>query len=306
VEVTGSGVVEARRTVDVAFQVGGKVTAVGPDEGDRTRAGSFLAQIDPTDYRLAASQAEIASDRAAAEFLRHDQMFKRGAFAPSDHDRSRAEAGVAQASATLAVKKLTDTRLVAPIAGDIARRAIELGETAVPGVPVYTILDIDPADVRIGVAESDIGRIAVGHEATVRLTAGPQRTFAGRVRLVGIAADPTTRTFLVTIAVPNPDRALKAGMVAEATIVLADTVRAVTLPVEALARDPEGASIVYLYDHATRRVRAQRVSVSIPRGREVEILDGVGPKSWVVVAGQQRLRDGLQVRLNDGGAERRP
>src|SRR5689334_3301789 len=54
---TASGIVQAKTSVDVAFQVPGKVTMVGPDEGQAVRVGQVIAAIDPTDYRLTVEQA---------------------------------------------------------------------------------------------------------------------------------------------------------------------------------------------------------------------------------------------------------
>jgi len=62
---TASGIVQANSTVDVAFQVPGKVVAIGPDEGQSVRAGQTIASVDPTEFRLAVEQAAAQADRAS-------------------------------------------------------------------------------------------------------------------------------------------------------------------------------------------------------------------------------------------------
>jgi RND family efflux transporter MFP subunit len=113
--------------------------------------------------------------------------------------------------------------------------------------------------------------------------------------MIGVAADPASRTYPVKLTVPNPARALLPGMIAEARITGAEITRALTVPGDAIVRDAEGATLVFVYTPADRRVYGRRVTVGAPIDREVEIRDGLAPSDLVVVAGQQRLRDGVRV-----------
>jgi RND family efflux transporter MFP subunit len=115
------------------------------------------------------------------------------------------------------------------------------------------------------------------------------------VTMIGVSADPASRTYPVKLDVPNPGRTLLPGMVAEAHIGGARVVRALTVPGEAVVRDAEGATLVFVYAPSERRVYGRRVTVGAPIDREVEIRDGLAPGDLVVVAGQQRLRDGARV-----------
>jgi RND family efflux transporter MFP subunit len=297
-----SGAVQAQTTVDVAFQVPGKVVAVGPDEGDVVAAGELLARIDPTDYQLALEQSAAQAEHAAQERQRHRPLLDVGSIAPSDYERIETAARQGAAAAGLARKRLGDTRLVAPIAGVVARRAIDRGETATPGQAVFTIMDVDPVKVRIGVPEADIAMVRVGQPATVRLTALGDETFSGRVTLVGVAADPTTRTYAVEVAVPNPERRLKVGMVAEAQVQGDRQVPAISVPAGAVVRDADGATLVYVLDARSERVHARRVAVGAARADEVEIASGLGGGEPVVVAGQHRVREGSRVVLSPATA----
>src|SRR5215218_9759659 len=103
---TVSGLVEARTASDLAFQVAGKVTRVGPDEGDVVRAGTLLAELDPTDYRLAADQAEAQAEQTARERDRLRTLVAAGSVAPNDLDRAESAARQSGAAAGLARKRL--------------------------------------------------------------------------------------------------------------------------------------------------------------------------------------------------------
>lgn len=290
-----SGVVQARTEVGVAFQVAGKVVAVGPDEGSAVRAGELLARMDPTDYRLGLAQADAQAERAAQERERFRPLVAAGSVAANDYERIESAARQSAAAAGLARKRLADTRLLAPLSGVVARRAIQPGETAAPGQPVFTIVDVDPVRVRIGVPEAEVAAVRVGQRADVRLPALPGERFAGRVTLVGIAADPTTRSYAVEVSVPNPAQRLKVGMVAEASVYGEQLASAITVPATAVVRDADGATLVYVLDTADSTVRARRVEAGAAREDAVEITSGLTVGEPVVVAGQQRVRDGSRV-----------
>ena len=300
---TASGIVQAKTTVDVTFQVPGKVVMVGPDEGQTVRAGQVIAAVDPTDYRLTVEQAAAQADRAARDRDRNRPLLDAGSIAAADMDHLETGARQSAAAADLARKKLADTRLEAPISGIIARRAIEVGATAAPGQPVFTIVDLDPVRVRIGVPEGDVGHVKVGAPASVRIPA-LVASYTGHVSLIGVSADPTTRSYTVEITVPNPARELRAGMVAEATISTTQRVSALLVPATAVLHNGgvDGATIVYTVDRDGSRVHARRVSTGAARGDSLEITSGLTSGDRIVVAGQQRLREGALVQQMVSGA----
>ena len=293
---TASGIVQANASVDVAFQVPGKVVTIGPDEGQSVRAGQPIASLDPTEYRLAVEQAGAQSDRAAHDRDRNQPLLASGGIAPAEMEHLEIGARQSAAAADLAKKHLADTKLEAPIPGIVSRRVVEVGATVAAGQTVYTIVALDPVRVRVGVPEADVGHITEGATATVRIPA-LDTSFAGRVSLIGVAADPATRSYAVEISVPNPARKLRAGMVAEATINTRESTSAMMVPAPAVVHDGgvNGTTIVYVLDHDAARVHARRVTTGAAHGDSLEITSGVATGEQIVVAGQQRLRDGARV-----------
>jgi RND family efflux transporter MFP subunit len=295
---TASGIVHANTTVDVAFEVAGKVANVGPDEGQSVRAGEAIASLDPAAYRFAVEQTSAGAERAARDRDRNRPLLTAGSISPADMDHLETGARESAAAADLAKKRLADTRLIAPMSGVIARRSIEVGAMVAPGQPAYTIVALDPMRVRVGVPESDIGRVTEGAATTVRIPA-LDTSFTGRVSLIGVAADPATRSYTVEISVPNPARRLRDGMVAEATITTKATTSAIVVPASAVVHDAtaNSATVVYVLDRDAARAHARRVITGAARGDSLEITSGLDENDRIVVAGQQRLREGAAVKL---------
>ncbi len=292
--------------VNVSFLVSGKVLLVGPREGDFVKKGQTLATIDPTDYQLGVSaakaqtdQAQVALKRAEDEHRRMKMLYDSKSLAPNDYEKFKAAFDLASqqyeqaaASEKLSRKRLSDGTLCAPTSGYIARRLIEPGNTAAQGQPVFEIVQMDPVEVNVGVPETDIHLVRIGQKAEIAVPAIPGKSFDGTVRVINVSADPGTRTYMARITVANPERLLRVGMVAEAIIRGDRTVSMVTLPGEAVVRDPQGATQVYVYYPAQKRVYTKRVEIGPTADKNVQIKSGLAGDELIVLSGQTRLRNG--------------
>ena len=217
-----------------------------------------------------------------------------------DRATAAAQAQAANAQASEERKRLDDTRLVAPISGNIGMRRVDQGQTVAPGIPVFSIVDLNPAKVRVGVPEAEIANVQQGATAEISVPSLGGRRFTGKVAIIGVAAEPASRTYTVKILVPNPGPVLLAGMVAEARIFGPAKVQSLTIPGEAIVPDPQGAPNVYIYSPDRKRVYARRVEVGSPVGDEVEIRSGLHGGEQIVVAGQQKVREGSLVEIAGG------
>jgi RND family efflux transporter MFP subunit len=292
---------------------------VGPREGDYVKRGQRIAAIDPLDYRLGVAaataqleQAKVGLRQAEDEYERMKFLYDSKSLAPNDFEkfkaaRDAAREKVRQAAANdrLAQKHLSDATLVAPIDGYIDMRAIEPGETASPGKPVFRIARLDPVEINVGVPETDIHLVRIGQKAFITFPGLPDQSCQGTVRIINVAADPGTRTYMTRIRVPNPGHVIKIGMVAEAKIVGDRKISMMTVPGEAIVRDDQGATMVLVYYPEQRCVYSKRVKVGALYGSEVEIKEGLSGDESIVIAGQDYLRDGMPVTIESppaGGA----
>jgi RND family efflux transporter MFP subunit len=303
--------------VPVSFLVSGKVIQVVPREGDYVQQGQLLAVIDPLDYTLSlqaasaqAGQAKVALNRSKDEYGRMKFLYESRSLAENDFEKYKAaylsakeQVDQATANEKLARKRLSDASLYAPTDGFISKRSIEPGQTAAPGVPVFEIVKLDPVEINVGVPETDIHLVRVGQTAAVTIPALPTESFEGKVRVVNVSADPNTRTYMTRIVVPNPTHILRVGMVAEAWIRGDRLLDLMTLPAETILRDPQGATIVFVYYPEQQRVYSKRVETGSVYGREVAIKSGLSGDEAVVFAGQGKLRDGAIVSLAAGSGK---
>jgi len=217
-------------------------------------------------------------------------------------DKQAASAQLSAATAQMqeAKKRLADCQLRAPIAGFIGMRQIEVGNTVAPGVPVISVVDLDPVKVRVGIPEDEVGKVREGDRAEVSIPSLNGQKFEGRVEAIAAASDPASRTYVSKIVVPNPSRVLLAGMVSDARLIGDAQVNAITVPGSAIVRDPRGVTQVYILAPGQNRVYGRRVEVGSMIGNEVEIRSGLTGNEQVVVDGQNYVREGSLVKAEGG------
>jgi RND family efflux transporter MFP subunit len=145
------------------------------------------------------------------------------------------------------------------------------------------------------VPETDVYLVKIGQKADITVPALPGKSFQGTVRIINVSADPGTRTYMTRITVPNPEHVLRVGMVAEVRIRGDRTVPMMTLLGDAVVRDPQGATQVFVYYPDQKRVYAKRVEIGAVINRDVQIKSGLSGDELIVLAGQGKLRDGLVV-----------
>lgn len=278
--VTGSGLVQPRRKVDVSADVSGRVVELAVQEGQWVERGALLLRIDPTRQQSALyrAQAAVAQAGASAEQVRANVLQAQSALARSEElaggrgwvtgaelDQARSQVAMLQAqlrSAEFAVQQsraslaeaqdaLEKTTLTAPMSGRVTRLNIQEGEMAVPGSTnnpgslLLTIADPSQMEARIRVDETDVPSIRVGDPATVRIDAFPRQTFPGRVARVSNSASrgngSPSAHFQVVIALDPTRVPLHPELSANADVVTETRRNVLAIPILALtARDRAG------------------------------------------------------------------
>jgi multidrug efflux pump subunit AcrA (membrane-fusion protein) len=292
-------------------------------EAQKNSAHANLEKVMNSYRPEALEQARIVYERAEDEYRRMKMMYDSNSLAPNDflkykatyetakEEYEKAKAGgqkedkelskatydEAEARLRVAAKALSDATLHAPISGYISKRLIETGDTAAAGRPVFEIVELDTVEANVGIPETDVHLVRIGQKVSIRIPALPNQSFQGTVRIINVSADPGTRTYMTRIRVPNPGHVIKIGTVAEAKIVGDRTISMMTLPGEAIVRDEQGATMVFLYFPEQQRAYSKRVKIGVFRGTEVEIKEGLSGDESIVIAGQDHLRDGMSVTI---------
>jgi membrane fusion protein (multidrug efflux system) len=201
---TDNAQIEAH-SVMIAAKVSGYVTAVKVDEGERVKKGDLMVEIDPRDYQntLTQVQAELSSAQARVKdsegnFSRLSQLYKSGAVSQQQYDAitstfSEAKARVDSISAQVAQAQLNleNTKIMAPSDGFIAKRNVEEGQLATPGVPLLGFVDATSRWVVANFKETDIEDIKKGAQVELNIDAVSKKNYKGHVDSLSSATGAT-------------------------------------------------------------------------------------------------------------------
>jgi HlyD family secretion protein len=226
------------------------------------KAGSRPEEIAQAEAALMRAKAE--SERAAADNKRMEELLRRGVIANREYEAVLASHEVAQAREREAAEQLRLVRigprqeridfarahlqesrgamaqaksrldyatLTSPIAGVVLAKNIEAGEQVTAGTPVVTVGDLSDTWLRAYIAETDLGRVKVGQQATITSDTYPGKVYHGMVTFIAQTAEFTPKNvqtekervklvYRIKISIPNPAMELKPGMPADAVIQL--------------------------------------------------------------------------------------
>jgi multidrug efflux pump subunit AcrA (membrane-fusion protein) len=205
----------------------------------------------------------------------------------------RAQAAQRSASVALADKKLSDTVIRAPFAGQVKQRMVSPGQYVKVQTPVMVVVDLDPVRVRLKVPEKMAGWVAVGQAVDVRVEAYPGRAFAGKLSRMSPSVESETRSLEVEALLTNEQGLLKPGFFARASILSTHVDTALLVPKEAL-RYLYGVYKVFAVQE--KKLHETEVKLGSREGDEAEIVDGLkeGDQVAVPIEGED-LRDGAPV-----------
>jgi HlyD family secretion protein len=305
--ISASGPLAARRDqpIGVAGE-GGRVIAVLVDSGSWVRAGQVLAVIDRSvqvqSLNQLAAQIQVArADAALAqnEYDRSASLVDRGFVSKADLDRKKAARDAANARIRVAEANLNAMRaqvgrlnVVAPTAGLILSRSIEVGQVVSPGTGgLFRMAKGGEMEMRAQLPQQDLAMIHVGEGASVT-PIGTDRTFSGSVWQVSPVIDPQTRQGEARIAVPY-DLAIRPGGFAEAKIQAGSTT-APLLPQSAVLSDDRG-NYVYIIN-GKNEVERRAIKIGTVEDAGVTIAEGLSGSERVVLSAGPFLNPGQKVK----------
>lgn len=294
VVLRGSANLRAREQVDVLPKQAGVVARLMVEEGTPVRAGQPLAVLDDEEWRLQARQAEARARAARDAAERGVALHGQGLLADQELERLRSEAAVAGADRDLALLRVRNATIVAPISGVVTHRTIERGQIVGTQTNAFTVADVSRLEADVGVPEREATRVSVGQTVRVRVE-GAGLVVDGRVARVRPVVDPGSGTVQVTVEVdPRAAGGLRAGQFVNVDIVTETLDRRIALPRTSVLVDG-AAPRVYVVEGG--RAVEREVALGTSQGDRVEIRQGVAEGDSVVVVGQDNLRPGLPVRL---------
>ncbi len=209
------GTVQARESVTVTAKVSETVQRVHFDSGDQVARGAPLVTLSGQQQQAALASAAAASDEAERLFRRQEQLAGQQLIARAALDTQRATRDSARAQVAEIRANLSDRVIRAPFSGVLGLRQVSPGALVTPGTVIATLDDLARVYVDFPVPETELASVAAGQAIIGRSGTYAGRDFTGTVQTVAARLDANTRAATVRGDFPNPDAALKPGMLVD-------------------------------------------------------------------------------------------
>lgn len=305
--VYATGRVDTDRRVTVRARLTAPLAEVLVGPGQSVLAGQVVARQDVASVALGVerAQGELGAARAAlaeatdaasrAEQLVRQQLLSEDAWVRARERARELSAQMAASESALALSREQAgwAELRAPQAGVVSNLAHRAGDTVREGDDILTILDLQPAYVRVGVDERDFGRIALGQEVRMVFDAYPDRIVTGRVWRILPTVDRLTKSADVLVELPVERPPLQLDLTATVNVVTGVIDDAVVVPREALTGTGSERQVM-LAERSRAVLRAVKVGVCDPRG--CQVTEGLAQGEKVISPLPATLKAGARVR----------
>lgn len=276
---------------NIAPQTSMRISKINVEVGDFVRAGQILAEMD----RLQLQQAELQMKNNETEYNRLKGLYDAGGLSKSDLDAIELSYKVSKTSYD---NLLQNTILRSPINGVVTARNYDKGDMFSMGQPIYTVEQIAPVKLLVGISESDYSNVKKGNEVNITVDAFPGRNFVGKINRIYPTINESTHTFNVEVIVPNHDNVLRPGMYARVTVQFGVNDSVVVPDTAIVKQTGSGERFVYVLN-ADGTVTYQNVKLGRRVDSMYEILSGIEDGARVVTEGQVRLKDGIKVTVSE-------
>jgi membrane fusion protein (multidrug efflux system) len=292
--------------VTVSAEVGGRVSEIAFQSGDRVEQGAILIVLDSTTEQAQLAAAEATAALAKADLARVRKLGQRDLASDDTVDRAAALVKETVAQVGVIEAQIAKKTVRAPFAGHLGLRLVNLGQILGDGDPIVTLQTLDPVYLDFSLPQQQLGRIAPGMAVRAAADTAPGKTFEGRIVAISPEVDQTTRNVRVRAQVANPSLELRAGMFANVEVVLPETQRVLPVSATAVLYAPFGDSVFVVEEGAgtddsapALTLRQQFVRLGEARGDFIDVTKGLEPGEQVVTSGVFKLRSDLPVVIDN-------
>ncbi|MEI6733450.1 MAG: efflux RND transporter periplasmic adaptor subunit [Comamonadaceae bacterium] len=295
----------------IAARASGYLKRWTRDIGSKVAKGELLAEIETPEIDQQLSQALAAREQAAASLelarstlLRWEGLRKKDVVSQQDLDERRSAVTQSQANLAAAeagvgrLRQLEDfKRVLAPFAGVITRRNVDVGDLIDSSRLLFTLSQTDPLRVYVNLPQAYAQLVKIGLKVVVTQSELLGRRFPGQVARTSASIDTTTRTLQMEVALPNPEGTLMPGAYVKVELSLPAS-KSLVAPTNTLLFRPQGTMVAVV--DAQGRVSLRRISVGRNYGVDFEVLEGLTEADRVVLNPPDWIADGQTVVVSPG------
>ena len=294
------GTFQAFKETTIYPRSNGYVKSWKVDIGDNVQAGQLLAEIATPEVDQQLAQARAQEEIAKLTADRWRGLVQKNVVSKQEYDQNEKAYEAAKANLQQLEKIQGFQQILAPFAGKIAARNIDVGTLVTAGTgnfgtPLFNLVQSDLLRVYVYAPQENAPSIHEGLAAKIVLQEFPGQEFDGSITYTAGALDPQSRTMQVEVQVPNHEGKLYAGMYGQVKFLLADENAPIVVPANAFLFRTEGPQVATVV--GDNHIHWQNIHVGRDFGTSLEVLDGLTENTKVVINPTDDLHEGIQVQV---------
>lgn len=302
-QIEATGTLSAFQGVMVRPEVSGTITKIYFESGQKVAKGAPLIQIYPDILEAQLERDEAATALSEVEFRRAEELFKKKAISKQDLDQQSSQLLQNQAKVAQTKAQLRQHNIVAPFAGALGLKLVDVGDFVSVGQNLVNLQKLDPIRIEFSVPEVELSKLRMGQTVELYPSSEPNTIYEGEVYAFDSAVDIATRSLYMRAKVPNHENKLVPGTFAKVTLLAGEKHPVITVPQTAIVYSPEGNTVYKVIDGKATKFP---VKLGMRRQTEIQIVSGVDAGDTVVTAGQIKLTDNSPVKVSPTDVQDQP
>ena len=289
--INSSGEIKAIKSVKISPRKAGFIQTLNVEEGDKVKKDQLLGTLDDKEFKYKLKELVIKKDKNESDFLRREYLYNEGAISKENLEDFKTKFNTAKAKLNDAISEESFYLIKSPFAGTITSKYAEIGSYVAPIANINSntsaknfIFELSNGiEIIAKVPESDIGRIKIGQEASVRIESFPSTKYQAKIIKIAPRAvkDNNVTSFEVTLRFKEISNNIKIGMTADLEFKVEDDVEKILVPTVSIVTEKGKKGILKL--DKNNFPKFEEVEFGISSGSKTSVINGLKPGEKIFI-----------------------
>tara|TARA_B100001109_G_scaffold244376_1_gene231052 strand:- start:85 stop:1143 length:1059 start_codon:yes stop_codon:yes gene_type:complete len=289
--INSSGEIKAIKSVKISPRKAGFIQTLNVEEGDKVKKDQLLGTLDDNEFKYKLEELMIKKDKNESDFLRREYLYNEGAISKENLEDFKTKLNTAKAKLNDAISEESFYLIKSPFAGTITSKYAEIGSYVAPIANLSSntsaknfIFELSNGiEIIAKVPESDIGRIKIGQEASVRIESFPSKKYQAKIIKIAPRAvkDNNVTSFEVTLRFKEISNNIKIGMTADLEFKVKDDIEKILVPTVSIVTEKGKKGILKL--DKNNFPKFEEVEFGISSGSKTSVINGLKPGEKIFI-----------------------
>ena len=289
--INSSGEIKAIKTVKISPRKPGFIKTLIVDEGDKVIKDQLLGTLDDKEFKYKLKELKVRNDKQKSDFLRREYLYNEGAISKENFEDFKAKYNTSSAQLNDAISEESFYLIKSPFSGTITSKYAEIGSYVAPVANMSSntsaknfIFELsDGIEIIAKVPESDIGRIKIGQEASVRIESYPSKKYQAKIIKIAPRAikDNNVTSFEVTLRFKEISDDIKIGMTADLEFKVENDIEKILVPTVSIVTEKGKKGILKL--DKNNFPKFEEVEFGISSGSQTSVINGLKPGEKIFI-----------------------